>query len=145
MSKLKQKEYNTELFDWLNGKDQDGFYFSGSLNIILTKKPKEISPNLLNSAAPADAKVKKVKFDYSINNINCNGRDVTDEELDKTIIYVNKIKITGRSGRSVTHDAPNSKNFTVRELFKAIEKTEFETRGDAKGKWFGGIDVHHVF
>ncbi|MGA9520488.1 MAG: hypothetical protein WBV82_03435 [Myxococcaceae bacterium] len=53
------------------------------------------------------------------------------------------IRLRGEAGDPVEHRAPNGKHFTVRELVKAVEETERQSR--SRSNWLGGIDVHHVY
>jgi len=146
MPNLKQEDYNSEVFDWFNGNNPDEPHFSGILNIQVTKKPQPFAPHMVNVIVPANAKVKKVTLNCSVYEPNLEERrDITQEELDQTILNVKTIQIKGKSDKCITHHAPNNKNFTVKDLVKAIEKTELLTRGDDSAEWFGGIDVHHIF
>ncbi len=70
-------------------------------------------------------------------------RPLTDDEWNRVAFRESTIRFKGAGERVVEHRAPNDRWFTTRELAKAIEETERQTRGYSD--WFGGIDVHHVF
>jgi hypothetical protein len=71
-------------------------------------------------------------------------RSLTDEEWTRVVLRTPVIRMSGNDGkRVVEHGAPNRATFTVRDLAAAIAETETQTRGETK--WFGGIDVHHIY
>ena len=118
-------------------------HISGKLKIQLSKAAEPIAPNHSNEKAPADAQIVSLAFVATI----CEDdafRALTAGELDEVALTSREIRLKSDRGEGVLQfAAPNGVHFTVRDLIAAIEKTERETR--PKGKWFGGIDVHHVF
>ena len=70
-------------------------------------------------------------------------RDLTPEELASVALRRPGVTLVGEAQLPVDHAAPDGKQFTVRDLIAAIERTEAETRGESE--WFDGVDVHHVF
>lgn len=70
-------------------------------------------------------------------------RPLTQEELDSVAFRGLSIRLQGKGGVTVLHDAPNGSYFTVGELLRAVEETERQSR--PKSEWDGGIDVDHVF
>jgi hypothetical protein len=114
----------------------------GTLDIELTEPAHQAAPHLLNLQASPSAKIVSLRFDASV----LEGDDVrplTDAELSSVAFPEARIALRGDTGDVVTHEAPNGRHFTVRDLIQAVERTELETRGSSK--WLGGIDVHHVF
>lgn len=132
---------NKKAFDFLN-------HLSGILNISLTKKPVRIG-NLLNVRAESDAKIKNAKLECKV---FCDDsfRNLSTEE-EKMIVFedAKEISIIGESvfaedleKFTVAHKKKSGK-WSVRDVLKAIEKTEKKTR--VHTDWFGGIDVHHIY
>jgi hypothetical protein len=116
---------------------------SGNLDIELTV-PAERIGNLLNMAAPPEARVKSVKLVPQVYEEDKGDfRDLTPEELDLVAYRNPKIKLRSEEGEAIEHKAPNGRYFTVRELIAAVEETERKTRDQTD--WFGGVDVQHVF
>ena len=126
----------------------DGLAFfkslSGHLDIELTEKPAPIIEGLYNLAAPPAAKVTSIALRLEVfERDKGEARPLTDEEWNRVVLRAPSIRIRGASEDVVEHQAPNGEWFTVREMAKAIEETERQTRGGSE--WFDGIDVHHVF
>jgi len=116
---------------------------TGTLEIQLTEPAQPIG-GLLNVEAPPHAKLVSLHLSLAVfDSTTEKTRPLTDEELDRTVFEASEIRLQGESGEPVTHQAPNSTEFTVRDLIQAIEETERKTRGSTQ--WLGGIDVHHCF
>jgi hypothetical protein len=116
---------------------------SGKLEIELTE-PAEPVANLLNLAAKPEAEIVDVCLRTEIfEEKKQDFRDLTEAELSLVIFPEPRIRLRGESGDVVEHEAPNGKNFTVKEMLAAIEETERRTRGNSE--WLGGIDVHHCY
>jgi hypothetical protein len=117
---------------------------SGRLRIELDKPAAPITPELMNLAAPADAKIKSVRLELTVFlRDQSEFRPLTDEESARVVLVEPEIKLTGESDAVITCPAPNGTSFTVRDLADAIATMERESRGGSE--WFGGVDVHHVF
>ena len=133
---------NKKAFEFFNS-------VSAVLSISLTKKPIRIG-TLMNLRAEEDSKIKEIKFDnYEIFE-NGNFRKLTLEE-ESMIVFEDapEISIVGESlfdrdlkKFTVSHKKKNGK-WSVKELVKAVEKTEKKTRQHTE--WFGGVDVHHIY
>ena len=117
---------------------------NGDLEIELSIPPRQIG-NLMNMEADADAEIVSVKlkphlYDEATDDI----RDLTPEELDRVAYRGSQIKLRNPDAeRVITHQAPNGRYFTVRELLAAVEETERQVRGDTE--WFDGVDIQHVY
>lgn len=115
----------------------------GKLEIELDV-PAEPVGELLNVRATPEAKVVRMELQAEIFNPDDETfRPLTPEELDGVAFRGGSITLRSEDGEPVTHAAPNGTFFTVRELLRAVEETERQTR--AQTEWLGGIDVHHVF
>src|SRR5262249_47299918 len=120
-----------------------------------------VSPHLYNLAAPPYAEIISLSLELSVmekqeghfvitpeylaNMASC-FRDLTPEELASIAFPhpVIRLRTDGASGSDfATPNAPNAQDFTVADLARAIEETEWLYRG--KTRWEGGVDVHHVF
>lgn len=128
--------------------DEEGVAFfntlSGQLHIKLTESPSPITDSLYNLAAPPSARIASIELKLDVLEEDKGGfRPLTDDEWNRVAFRESTIRLRGMGERVVEHRAPNGQSFTTRELAKAIEETERQTRGHSK--WFGGIDVHHVF
>jgi hypothetical protein len=116
---------------------------TGELKIQLDV-PAERVGNLLNLHASPDATLMRLELQAEVFNRDTKEfRPLTPEELDSVAFRGSSIRLLSENGEVVSHDAPDGSYFTVRELLKAVEETERQTR--ARSEWLGGIDVHHVF
>lgn len=120
---------------------------SGVLAVELTQKAKPWEGSrLMNVFADPKAKIVKVGLDVQVfpddDAIDNDFRELTDEEWKQEVIKAPSINIRGASGDIVEHKSAKGV-FTIKDLIKAVEKTERKTRG--KTNWFGGVDVHHIF
>ena len=117
---------------------------SGILAIELTEETEAMKNLPGNSVAKPGSKIISVTLNAELYN---EGKDLfrplTSSELNSIAFESKRIVIGSESGESKEHSAKNGKHFTVQELIKAVELTEFKTRGNTD--WFGGIDVHHIF
>lgn len=91
--------------------------------------------------APPTARVTSVRFDVSVHEHE-DTRDLTEQELASVAFAGPRIALRSEGG-VVEHEAPNGKDFTVRDLVRAIEETERRTRDQTER--LGGVDIHHVF
>jgi hypothetical protein len=102
---------------------------------------------LLNLRASADAKVTRLLLRAEVfEDETGQFRPLTSQELDAVAFRGKTIKLRSecsKNGTFVSHDASNGEYFTVRQLIKAVEKTERQTR--RQSEWLGGVDVHHIF
>lgn len=115
----------------------------GRLRIELTEPPQQMS-NLSNEVAPQTAQAKSVRLVAEVKDEKRDQvRPLTPDELNRVAYSKPEIRLKGQTGLPVLCKAPNGKYFTVQDLLAAIEETERRTRGESK--WFGGIDVHHIF
>ena len=127
----------TEHFKFFNG-------LSGKLEIELSEPAEKIG-RLDNERAPADAVIRSLRLVPEIFE-NDGFRDLTDEELNRTVFEAPAIRLRGEADHPdavIEHAAPDGRGFTVRQLLAAVEETERQTRG--RSEWFDGVDVHHVF
>lgn len=116
---------------------------SAELEIELTV-PAEPVGKLLNLSASPEAKVATLHLRTEVYNDEIDeNRELTVEELAAVAFHGSQIKLRGESEKVVSHDAPNGRYFTVRELLQAVEETERQTRGQSQ--WLGGVDVHHIY
>ena len=117
---------------------------SGELEIELSIPPRQIG-NLMNMEADADAEILSVKLKPHLYSEETDDiRNLTLEELDSVAFRAPEIKLRNPDAeRVVTHQAPNGRYFTVRDLLAAVEETERQVRGDTE--WFDGVDIQHVF
>ncbi len=117
---------------------------SGRLEIELTVPAQRAAPHMLNLVASKSARIKHVEMTFSIRGDDDN-RELTDAEWNRVVIRKPHIKMCSVDTPDVIveHDAPDGKAFTVRDLAKAIAKTESQSR--EHGEWCGGIDVHHIY
>lgn len=128
--------------------DEDALAFfnslSGRLDIKLTESPSPITASLQNLVAPPTARIAGIELRLEVFEEDADDfRPLTDDEWNRVVVREPTIQFRGGGDRIVEHRAPNDRCFTTRELAKAIEATERETRGHSN--WFGGVDVHHVF
>jgi hypothetical protein len=128
--------------------DEDGLAFfnslSGRLDIQLTESPSPITDSLYNLAAPPTARIASVELRLdAFEEDKGDFRPLTEDEWNRVAFRDSTIQLRGAGERVVEHRASNGRWFSTRELAKAIEETERQTRGYSN--WFGGIDVHHVF
>jgi hypothetical protein len=116
---------------------------SGTLEIELDT-PTERIGELENVRATPEARIVRLALEAEVF-LRETGefRPLTPEELDSVAFRGAAIRLRSDDGEVITHDAPDGQFFTVRQLLKAVEETERQTRG--RSEWFGGIDVHHVF
>jgi hypothetical protein len=122
--------------------------WSGTLCIEFNQKAarKKMSANLYNEMVDPKATIKSVSLDlqiYEPENDEEPFREATQEEWDEVVFEQPSIRIIGLADEAIEHQAANGKNFSARELIRAIEETERQTRGQTE--WFGGIDCHHIF
>jgi hypothetical protein len=116
---------------------------SAILEIELTTPPEQIG-NLLNERATPEARIQSIKLTPEVYNRDTETfRELTNEEIESIAFQGNQITLRGEGGGTVTHDAPNGRFFTVKELFDAVAETEKQSRHNTE--WFGGVDVHHIF
>ena len=114
---------------------------SAKLSVELSNQPERIRAALTNEGAESSAVIVSLRLHASVFE-NRVFRELTEEELEVVVLEEPEIALRGLAD-VVTHPAPGGVHFTVRSLLDAIEVTERQTR--ARSKWFGGIDVHHVF
>lgn len=116
---------------------------SATLAIGLTAPAEQIG-KLENVRATPQAKVKSLRLAAEVFNRDAkNFRELTPDELQSIAFRGSKITLRGESGHTVTHEAPNGEFFTVQDLLNAVAETERQTRDESR--WFGGVDVQHVF
>jgi len=116
---------------------------SATLDIELTIDPSPIGKSYVMHVSP-DAKIKSLKLEARVYvEASQDFRDLTEEEMDSVAFIGSSITLRSESEQPITHRAPNGRYFTVKQLLQAVEDTERHSRPHAK--WFGGIDVHHVF
>lgn len=116
---------------------------SGKLNIQLDQPATPVG-GLLNLQASPDAQIVRLELKVQVFEPDTETfREVTAEELDSVAFQGASIHLQSEDGDVVAHNASNGSYFTVRELLRAVEETERQTRGHSD--WLGGIDVHHVF
>lgn len=126
----------------------DAFEFfnrlSGTLEVELSRAAEPIAPGLLNLRAPEAATVVKVRLELEhFEEGSDEPRPLTADEWALIVLRAPSVVLRGEAGTPVDHRAPNGQSFTLRELTDAVIETERATRGETK--WFGGVDVHHVF
>ena len=116
---------------------------SGQLEIELDTPAVPIG-DLENVRAEEDAKIVRIKMKAEVFIRETDEfRPLTTDEWASIAFRGGSIRLKSEEGDAISHDAPNGKSFTVRELLQAVEETERQTR--AGSEWFGGVDVHHVF
>lgn len=116
---------------------------TGTLDVELDV-PAEPVAGLLNLQAAPDARIVRVELRAEVFNPETEtSRPLTADELDAVAFRDGSIRLRSEDGEVVAHAAPNGSFFTVRELLRAVEETERQTR--AQSEWLGGVDVHHVF
>ena len=128
--------------------DQEALAFfsrlAGRLEIELTEAPVRITPELANQVAPPTASLKSLSLRMEVFE-GRSFRALTEEEWSRVVLRFPRIlmySLTKPESR-IAHEAPDGNVFTVRDLARAVEATEREARRDSK--WFGGVNVHHVF
>lgn len=114
----------------------------GKLHVELTTPPVQVAPHMLNLKADPEAQLKSVRFEAKVR-LGDESRPLTSEELESVAFDAAEIQLRGDTGAVVAHRAPNGERFTVRDMIRAVEETELQTRGASE--WLGGIDVHHIF
>lgn len=128
--------------------DDEALYFfnhlSGKLKIELTEPAQQAAPNLLNLVAPKTARIVRVDFELEVFEDD-ESRPLTEAEWSRVVLRTPHIKMGSLDTPETVLDieAPNGKEFTVRDLQQAIARTEHVSRED--GEWMGGVDVHHVY
>jgi hypothetical protein len=116
--------------------------FSGILRIKLSEPPERISPNLLNLKSSPSATIVSLELDANI--LKDDGfQPLTEADYQHIAFQGASITLRGESRESVEHHAPNGEFFTVRDMIRAVEETERQTRGNSE--WYDGVDVHHIF
>ncbi|QEL19410.1 hypothetical protein [Limnoglobus roseus] len=116
---------------------------TGKLEIELDT-PAEPVANLLNLQASPDARIVRLELKAEVFDRETDeSRPLTPAELDGVAFRGSSILLQSEDGEPVSHAAPNGSHFTVRELLRAVEETERQTRGGSE--WLGGVDVHHVY
>ncbi|WP_394843174.1 hypothetical protein LZC95_39750 [Pendulispora brunnea] len=129
-------ELNDDAFRFFTG-------LSGRLHLALSEEPTRITPNLLNLAAPPTARVTDASITFKVFE-DGNFRALTEEEWGRVVMRTPSIRMRDRLGELVVeHLAPDGSVFSVRDLCAAVEETARRSR--ASSKWFGGVDVHHVY
>lgn len=116
---------------------------SGTLDIEL-EVPGETFDNLAALYASPNARVIRLDFEaeFFIRESET-FRPITPEELDSVAFRDNLIRLRRYDGDTVAHHAPNGSFFTVRDLLRAVEETERQTRDQSE--WDEGVDVHHIY
>ncbi len=116
----------------------------GMLEIELSQPLEPIAPGttLQNQKAPAQATINALRLVTEINEHDVD-RPLTKVELDHVVFRGSTLRLQGNGGPAIGHDAPDCKQFTLKDVLDAIESTERQTRGNSE--WFDGIDAHHVF
>jgi hypothetical protein len=127
--------------------DEEGLEFfnslSGELQVELSEPAQPIE-GLMNLQAPPTARVVSVRLDLLVpNDDGEEPRSLNQDELDWVIFQQPHLQLAGEAGVPVRHDAPNAREFTIRDLVRVVAETERQTRGQTE--WLGGIDVHHCF
>lgn len=116
---------------------------TGGLEIELSSPAQPIG-GLLNLAASPDAKVMTLRlttgvYDEAVDE----SRPLTEDELRRVVFEAPRLRLRGESGEVITHEAPDGRHFSVRDLLAAVEETERRTRSGTE--WLGGVDVHHTY
>jgi hypothetical protein len=124
---------------------------SGTTHIETSEEAQQIG-NLLNLKSSPTATLLSVTWEptvYQPDNDDDPFRDLTVSERD-LVVFDSPAITLGCSisdycgdGETTEHQAPNGKNFTVRDMVKAVCENQQQTRGQTD--WFGGIDVHHIY
>jgi hypothetical protein len=128
--------------------DVEGLAFfnrlSGRLTVTLNEEPGTLVP-LSNLVASPAASLVSVSLRWQVFESGAAFRELSDGEWQRVVVRVPAIRMRDAmvSDVVVEHASPNGAVFTVRDLAEAVEVTERRVRPEAK--WFGGIDVHHVF
>jgi hypothetical protein len=116
---------------------------SGKLTIQLDKPATPIG-GLLNLQASPDAQIVRLELKVEVFDPDTETRrPITQEEFDSVAFQGASIQLKSEDGNAVSHNAPNGSYFTVRDMLRAVEETERQTRGQTE--WLGGIDVHHIY
>jgi hypothetical protein len=116
---------------------------SGKLAIELDVPAARIG-DLDNLRALPEARIARLELHVEVFNRETEQfRPLTAEEYDAVAFRGKSIRLRSEDGDPVTHAAPNGSFFTVRDMMRAVEETEQQTRSNSE--WFGGIDVHHVY
>ena len=126
-----------DALEFLNG-------LSGVLKITLSEPAQPVS-GMMNLQASPEATLVSLEFPTPRVFLRDTKefRPLIEEELDRIVFEQPTIYLRGDSGSEVAHEAPNGRTFTVRDLIRAVEETERQTRGETV--WLGGVDVHHIF
>ena len=127
---------------------------SGTLDVTLSEDTVSIG-GLLNQRALPGTKIIKMYIELKVitNEDDYDTRDLTKDDLNQVVFEdVDFIELNGQDYHSdsmtsiphyVTCKANKKRSFTVKDLIKAVLKTEKKTR--KMTEWFGGIDVHHIY
>jgi hypothetical protein len=116
---------------------------SGVLRIELDTPARTVG-KLQNLEASPTAAITHLTLEASVYEEDADdSRPLTFDELDRIGFGAATIRLRGEGGPIVEHHAPNGSAFTVRELLRAVEQTERQTRGQTE--WLGGVDVHHIY
>jgi len=116
---------------------------SGTLEIELSEPAQPVG-GLENVAASPEAKMVSARLNVEVYEEGLEeGRPLTEAELGMVVIEESPIHLRGESGGVIAHRAPDGTKFTVRDLLRAVEETERQTRESTE--WLGGVDVHHCF
>jgi len=109
----------------------------------LSEPPKRLGA-ARETLLPPTAEVVSVSLAMSVYQ-NEEFRDLTADEWNRVVFRADSIRLRSYYGADITLEFPagDGETFTVAALAKAVEDTERETRGSSR--WFGGVDVHHVF
>lgn len=113
----------------------------GELEVTLPQ-PTERIEGLMNLQASPAARLVAVRLDLKVPD-NDETRPLNEDELNWVVFQRPSIQLAGEADVPVKHEAPNGREFTIRDLARAIVETERQTRGQTQ--WLGGIDVHHCF
>ncbi|MFI5299975.1 MAG: hypothetical protein ACHREM_17950 [Polyangiales bacterium] len=128
--------------------DEAGLAFfnalSGRLRVELSEEPKAVSPRLANLVAAESARVVGVSLSMTVYERE-SFRALTEAEWRRVVIRAPRIRVCNGRAQDVVVDfaAPDGTTISVRDLTSAIEMTEAKSR--EASRWFGGVDVHHVF
>jgi hypothetical protein len=117
---------------------------SGRLHIELTEPAERATPRLENLIAPPHARTLSVRFKMT-RFLDGEFQELTDDEWQRVVIHAPRIAMCSWMAKDtpVVHEARDGKAFTVRDLAACIAETERQGRDHSK--WFGRVDVHHVF
>jgi hypothetical protein len=117
---------------------------SATLRIALDA-PAKGAAGLYNVFASPDARIARLRLEAEICDPDGETfRPLTPAELEGVAFDGPAIRLRSRGDDEVvTHFAPNGSHFSVGELLRAVEATERRAR--PRSRWYGGVDVHHVF